>query len=96
MKTRMEVEALKRNWIKDPIWDIYDTEGYEEYRDELRKFQTNMMQEWRAREYNKVYDYARGLGIETLGNPADEPNLELAKLLMQIEERLTALENKWG
>lgn len=94
MKTRQEVEQLKQCWIKDPIWDIYDTEGYEEYKDELRVFQTNMMQEWRAREYNKVYDYARTLSIETLGNPADEPNLELAKLLMQIEKRLTQIENK--
>lgn len=94
MKARQEMEQLKQCWIKDPIWDIYETEGYEEYRDELRVFQTNMMQEWRAREYNKVYDYARRLGIETLGNPADEPNLELAKLLMRIEERLTQVENK--
>jgi len=38
VKTREEVEALKLNWQKDPIWDIEDTEGFEEYREELIEF----------------------------------------------------------
>jgi len=39
MKTREEVEDLKQNWASDPCWDIYDTEGFEEYEKELREFQ---------------------------------------------------------
>jgi len=93
MKTRQEVEALKQNWLGDGCWDIYDTEGFEEYRDELRVFQINQQVEWRAKEYNKVYDFAQGLGIETIGNAADEPNLSLARYLMKLEERIKELEN---
>ena len=92
MKTRQEVEALKANWRGDPCWDIYETEGFEEYRDELLTFQTNMQQEWRANQYNKVYDFASSLGIEMLGNPEDEPNLELAKYLTKIEDRISNIE----
>ena len=93
MKTRHEVEALKENWRGDPCWDIYETEGFEEYRDELITFQTNMNQEWRVREYNKVYSFAQGLGIETIGNAGDEPNLSLARYLMKLEERIIELES---
>ncbi len=38
-KTREDVEALKRDWQYDSSWDIYDTEGFEEYREELTTFQ---------------------------------------------------------
>ena len=43
MKTRAEVEELKTAWLKDDVWDIETTEGYEEYKEELilfRKYQT--------------------------------------------------------
>jgi len=38
MKTREEVDELKRQWKRDPIWDIEETEDFEEYREELVKF----------------------------------------------------------
>lgn len=37
-KTREELEALKDNWLKDPCWDIEDTEGYEDHIEELLDF----------------------------------------------------------
>ena len=37
-KTREEVEELKVAWMNDAIWDIEDTEGFEEYREELLAF----------------------------------------------------------
>ena len=37
-KTITEVEDLKASWSKDPIWDIEETEGFEEYREDLLKF----------------------------------------------------------
>lgn len=46
MKTREEVDALKRNWENDPIWDIEETEGFEEYRDELRKYRLAAELQW--------------------------------------------------
>jgi len=38
-KTREEVENLKADWSCDPSWNLYETEGFEEYRDELQKYQ---------------------------------------------------------
>lgn len=49
MKTREEVEALKANWRSDPCWDLEDTEGFEEYREELAKYQKTAQEEWEAK-----------------------------------------------
>lgn len=38
MKTREEVEQLKADWIADPCYDLEETEGFEEYREELFDF----------------------------------------------------------
>lgn len=45
-KTREDVERLKVDWSRDPIWDIEDTEGFEEYRDELIAYSKLKKQEW--------------------------------------------------
>lgn len=34
-KTVEEIEKLKEGWKKDPCWDIEDTEGFEDHRNEL-------------------------------------------------------------
>jgi predicted HTH transcriptional regulator len=46
MKTREEVEKLKRDWFRDAIWDIEDTEGFEEYRDELKEYSEKCQKAW--------------------------------------------------
>ena len=38
MPTREEIEKLKESWRRDPCWDIKDTEGFAEYREELRLY----------------------------------------------------------
>lgn len=38
MKTKQDVHALKENWVNDPCWDIENTEGFEEYKEELLEF----------------------------------------------------------
>ena len=35
-KTKEDIEQLKQSWMKDPCWDIEDTEGFEEYYEELK------------------------------------------------------------
>jgi len=50
MKTREDIENLKMNWQKDPIWDIEDTEGFEEYKDELLAYKKECEKEWDKRE----------------------------------------------
>lgn len=45
-RTIKEIEALKANWVKDPCWDIEDTEGFELHREELRAFNQQKQKEW--------------------------------------------------
>lgn len=45
-KTREEVEALKENWVKDPCWDIEDTEEFGDYREELLAFRKDKEVIW--------------------------------------------------
>ncbi len=94
IKTRAEVEALKKNWIHDPCWDIYDTEGFEEYQDELREFQMNMDRKWKIARYDKVKEFAKELCIDKLGDSNEAPNLQLANYLMNLEERIKELEDR--
>lgn len=42
MKTREQVEELKRQWLSDGCWDIETTEGFEDYHDELLKFRLSI------------------------------------------------------
>lgn len=35
-KTREEIDKLKREWEQDPIYNLEDADGFEEYREELR------------------------------------------------------------
>lgn len=37
--SRKEIENLKENWLKDPIFDLYEFPGCDEYWDELAEFQ---------------------------------------------------------
>jgi hypothetical protein len=63
MKTREEVEALKRNWLKDPIYDLATVEGFEEYHGELDKFQDEQEAKWKAEADKKLTNKASDLGV---------------------------------
>ena len=52
MKSREELESLKRNWLRDPCWDIEETEGFEEHREELLAYRKICEDEW-ERAYQK-------------------------------------------
>ena len=41
-KSPEEVRKLKENWRRDPCWDIEDTEGFEDYREELLQYRLNV------------------------------------------------------
>jgi len=63
MKTREEVEALKRNWLKDPIYDLATVDGFEECHGELDKFQDEQEAKWKAEADKKLTDRAADLGV---------------------------------
>ena len=69
MPTRQEIESLKREWLADGVWDIEDTEGFEEHREELLAFRLEVESEWESQEEEKRLnniEQARRLGVEGL------------------------------
>lgn len=69
VKTRKEVEELKEMWLSDPVWDLAETEGFEEYKEELKKFQEEKEAEWEAmrkEEEKKLDAEADALGVRGL------------------------------
>jgi hypothetical protein len=52
--TAEEIQALKDNWIKDPCWEIEDTEGFEEHKEELLAYRLEVEQKAQERHLNKL------------------------------------------
>lgn len=91
VKSRQEVESLKANWLSDPCWDIEQTEGFEEYCDELKEYRLDMEAKWKAQEYNRLFNRARDLGIDQLGDKDNEIDLRLMRYLEGLESKITEL-----
>lgn len=64
-KTNEEVQALKENWVKDPHWDIEDTEGFEDHKEELIAFRKEQEIEWQTRAEEARRRRANVVSIET-------------------------------
>lgn len=83
-RTPEEIEALKREWRKDPIWDIEDTEGFEAHYDELRAYHAEMEAHWcRLRNQEETHK------AEELGLPS---NLFIGSYVLRLERRIAELE----
>lgn len=68
-RTVEEIEKLKRNWKSDPHWDLYDTDGFEEHKDELKAYQEECEAKWkeeREKEEKAIDEQAESLGIKGL------------------------------
>ena len=83
MKTREQVERLKRDWADDACWDIEDTEGFEDYKTELLEYRSAREADWQERLRKQKEEKAMRLGIT---------RMELVDYLEQLEYRIKALE----
>ena len=83
-KTKEELDDLKYHWKADPIWDIEETEGFEEHRKELLGYRRFWESIWRdeyaetLRELSLKYDCSR----------------RTAEYIYKLEKRLQKIENK--
>lgn len=84
LKTREEVEALKLSWLRDPCWDIEDTEGFEDYREELRQYHGTQKVIWdneRAEtEERQRQQKRRAFSVEALHDDIDAACFRLGRL----------------
>jgi hypothetical protein len=62
--TRKQIEELKRNWEEDPCWDLEDTKGFEDHRDELRTFRHIKEREWDVQNTKYLEAQAHELGLD--------------------------------
>lgn len=85
MKTKEEVEELKREWCADPCWDIWATEGFEDHCCELWLYQEKKKEEFMWERIAKGNALARKYGCP--GNP------ELAETIDSLMQRVANLEN---
>lgn len=86
MATKNELDKLKSDWYRDPIWDIYETEGFEEHQEELVAYQKQCEQAWEEEALQRESDLKKE--AEKLGL------VGLYKLLLKQEEELKELREK--
>lgn len=89
-KTREEIEALKKDWFRDPCWDIEDTEGFEGHRKELAEFHKQSEAKWTedARKRDQAEDArVRARAQELDCAPA------VVRLIEDLEAKVKALQD---
>lgn len=96
MKTEEEVRALKVNWQADPMWDIEDTEGFEEHREELLAFRQKCEEGWaKAAAYRneRSTKYQRDCAVQAVndGDRLDRPEYSNMSYLSAIAHGILAL-----
>lgn len=84
--TEEDVIALIAEWLRDPSWDIEDTEGFEDHRERLLKFRLGREAQQRRNDEAELAATASSAGCSG--------NIKLAKYLRDMARRLHALEEK--
>jgi hypothetical protein len=82
IKTREEINDLKYQWKLDPIWDIYSTNDFENYRGELSLWQYEYEMALKQQYELKVRAKAAQLGC----------SVALVEYIERLEHRITELE----
>jgi len=83
--TDEEIIKLKNNWMNDPCWDIEETEGFEDHRDELYRFRLKKENEWENKRNEELHRKAAKYGCDE--------NLKLAGYIQFLENRINKLES---
>lgn len=64
MKSVKDIDALKANWLSDPIWDIEKTEGFEDHKEELLAFRKEQEEKWEAIRQQRITDTKNATGVD--------------------------------
>jgi hypothetical protein len=65
MATQNQINDLKANWLKDPCWDIENTEGFEDHEEELLSYRKEVEAEWDAKHKAKAEKRADYVRVQT-------------------------------
>jgi hypothetical protein len=58
-RSREEIEELKASWVKDDIWDLEETSGFERYKEELKQFSDEMKAKWAEEKAERDSKYEK-------------------------------------
>jgi len=107
-KTLLEIDELKAGWASDPCFDIEDTEGFEDVREDLLQFRQEMELKWKQRDEQERNKLAETLGfrvrelyefgVQYTLDPAVFTDVMAALLnrIHSLEDRIDLLENRIG
>lgn len=62
-RTPQEIEDLKADWKRDPIWDIEEAEGFEAHREELLAYRLECEEGWKRQYRERLERRAAELGM---------------------------------
>ena len=65
MATQEQIEKLKADWRNDPCWDIEDTEGFEDHKEELLAYRKQVKAEWEQKARERADKRAKKMKEET-------------------------------
>lgn len=91
------LSSLKKDWLEDPCWDIEDTDGFEDFRDELRNFRLETQAKWDTERAEKAESERnrRLERYETLGPDGLMALLEkLESGLSEAQSQISGLTNE--
>ena len=91
-KTKAEIEDLKIQWSRDPCWDIQETYGFENHKDELTLYSLKMEALWDNEALSVLEKYCKRIG--TTNQILAKYIRNMDKIIENLEERVRQLENQ--
>ena len=84
MKTIDEARKLFNQWLADPCWDVEETEGFEDWHDQLYQWHKEQAAKWDAARTARLQALSEKLGVPG--------NLALAEAFEGLKDRIKDLE----
>jgi hypothetical protein len=81
-KTRKEIDKLKAAWLRDPVWNIENSDGFEEHAEELLEFRHRSEERQRVAREAAIDAEADRLGARGL-----------YRMVLALTERVEKLED---
>ncbi len=99
MKTRVEIDELIARWLEDPDWELEESDGFEDHKDELLAVRHKHEAEWKAQEIAALIKPALAVLPPNLVSAAQTPGTDLhlalglwAEMLLPIKRLVRWLE----
>lgn len=89
-RSKEEIQKLIADWESDPCWDLYETEGFEAHREELKAYQKAREAFWekmQKEEEKRIDERAEKLGIKGLYRLILKQQEEIEQLREQLSNR---------